>query len=55
MLRNISLVMFQNRIGKEVDQDNKLLMKKVSYFKYKQLTFSSVSRGKNHAYNKRKI
>lgn len=45
MLRNVSLVMFQNRIGKEVDQDNKLLMKKVSYLKYKQLTYFHQSRG----------
>lgn len=44
VLRNV-LLMFQNRIGKEVDWDNELVTKKVSYLKYKQLTYFCQSQG----------
>lgn len=39
MLRNILLAVFKNRTGKEVVQDNEFVMKKVSYLKYKPLTY----------------
>lgn len=40
MLRNV----LQNRIGKEVDQDNELVTKKFRVLKHKQLTYFHQSR-----------